>query len=68
MKNPPLTLFALVALSALVFGPGTIQAREPAPAASVSVHLVVTTEPRHGSEVPVINRDDVAVYQGHEHL
>jgi hypothetical protein len=68
MKNPRFMLFVLVALTALVFGPGMIQAREPAPAASVPVHVVVTAEPRHGSDVPPINRDDVAVYQGREHL
>ena len=29
-------------------------------------HLVVTVEPRKGSEVPVITRDDVMVYEGKE--
>src|SRR5947207_15778797 len=28
--------------------------------------MVVTVDPRHGSNVPVINRDDVIVYQGHD--
>jgi hypothetical protein len=30
------------------------------------VHMVVTVEPRHGSNVPVINREDVMVYQGRD--
>ena len=30
------------------------------------MHVVVTVEPRHGSNVPVINREDVMVYQGHD--
>jgi hypothetical protein len=30
------------------------------------VHVVVTVEPRHGSNVPVINREDVMVYQGRD--
>jgi hypothetical protein len=30
------------------------------------VHVVVTVEPRHGSNVPVIQREDVMVYQGHD--
>src|SRR5271156_4712600 len=28
------------------------------------VHLVVTVEPRHGSEAPSVNREDVMVYEG----
>lgn len=32
----------------------------------VPVHMVVTTEARHGSSVPLINREDVTIYQGSE--
>src|SRR5437899_11827432 len=32
----------------------------------IPVHMVVTVEPRHGSNVPVINLEDVMVYQGHD--
>ncbi len=28
------------------------------------VHMIVTVEPRKGSEVPVVNREDVMVYEG----
>lgn len=31
----------------------------------VPTHLVVTAEPRKGSTVPVVNQDDVLVYEGH---
>lgn len=34
--------------------------------AGVPAHLVVTVEPRHGSEVPVITQNEVMVYQGHD--
>jgi|SRR5579872_464321 len=35
-----------------------------APASSgVPAHMVVTVEPRHGSGIPVINREDVMVYE-----
>jgi hypothetical protein len=30
----------------------------------VPAHMVVTVEPRHGSDVPVVNREDVMVYEG----
>jgi hypothetical protein len=42
-------------------------AAQQAPAASgVPAHMVVTVEARKGAEVPVINRDDVMVYEGKE--
>jgi hypothetical protein len=33
------------------------------PANGISAHLVVTVEPHHGSEVPVINQNEVMVYE-----
>jgi hypothetical protein len=39
---------------------------QQAPPPGVPAHLVVTAEPHKGSEVPVINRDDVMVYEGKE--
>jgi hypothetical protein len=30
----------------------------------ISVHMVVTVEPHHGSDAPVVNREDVMVYEG----
>ncbi len=32
----------------------------------VPVHMVVTVEARHGSDVPVVNREDVMVHEGHD--
>ena len=58
------TLGIVLVLGALSMGfPGT-EAQEPTPSGTVPVHLVVTAEARHGSEVPVIRREDVTVYQG----
>jgi hypothetical protein len=34
------------------------------PANGVAVHTVVTVEPHHGANPPVINREDVMVYEG----
>ncbi len=31
-----------------------------------AAHLVVTVEPKHGNTVPIINRDEVMVYEGHD--
>ncbi len=42
-------------------------AGEATPANGTSVHMLVTVEAVHGSNVPVINREDVQVYEGHDH-
>lgn len=55
-----LAAFALLAFAAA-------SAAQQAPAATgVPVHLVVTVEAHKGEETPVINRDDVMVYEGHD--
>jgi hypothetical protein len=58
---PSLTLFVfLFALSSL-----ECAAAQQAPSAGgIPVHILVTVEPKHGSNVPVITRDDVMVHQG----
>ena len=54
---------ALLAVTALATSRVVAQ---QASSTGVPVHMVVTVEPRHGSNVPVINREDVMVYQGHD--
>src|SRR5713101_1702792 len=67
MRKPRLILIAgaLLAVAALPSGLRSAVAQE-ASSNGVPVHVVVTVEPRHGSNVPVINREDVMVYQGHD--
>jgi len=60
-----LILGALFALAALASVPLSAVTQE-ASSTGVPVHVVVTVERRHGSNVPVINREDVMVYQGHD--
>jgi hypothetical protein len=50
---------------AVCVGGASLPAAQQAPAANgVPIHLVVTVEPRHGSEAPAVNREDVMVYEG----
>jgi hypothetical protein len=58
---PSLTLFVfLFALASL-----ECAAAQQAPSAvGIPVHILVTVEPKHGSNIPVITRDDVMVHQG----
>jgi hypothetical protein len=54
-----LTFWSWVALS--------VSAQQSPPAAGgVPVHMVVTVEAHHGSDIPVINREDVMVYEGRD--
>ena len=65
MRKPDLIAGAFLAVAALASGLWSAIAQE-ASSNGVAVHVVVTVEPRHGSNVPVINREDVMVYQGHD--
>jgi len=45
---------------------GSSWAQQPPYAGGVPAHIVVTAEPKHGSTVPIIRKDDVMVYEGHD--
>jgi hypothetical protein len=65
MRKPHLIVGALLAVTALATGLWSVVAQQ-ASSTGVPVHMVVTVEPRHGSNVPVIYREDVMVYQGRD--
>src|SRR5260370_33603999 len=65
MRKPDLIAGAFLAVAALASGLWSAVAQE-ASSNEAAVHVEVTVEPRHGSNVPVINREDVMVYQGHD--
>jgi hypothetical protein len=62
-KNDPFSTAVLAVLLAL---PTISLAQQPIDTNVPSVHMVVTVEPRHGAEAPVVNREDVMVYEGKE--
>jgi hypothetical protein len=43
------------------------QAQQPAPG-TIPVSAVVSVEARHGKDIPVVNREDVRVLEGHDRL
>lgn len=65
MKNRVLwaQTFLLMVLSGLLVSSSAAQ--EASAAAGASSALIVTVEAKHGSTVPVVNREDVMVYEGH---
>lgn len=65
MKIRHFTVTAVLGL-AVWLAPASVAAQQvPAPG-GIPAHLLVTVEPRHGSAVPVINQDEVMVYEGHD--
>jgi len=58
---------ANTALGLLLCLCGTANILAQAPAANgIPVRTIVTVEPHHGNALPVINREDVLVFEGHE--
>ena len=61
-------VFQLLIL-ALIAGLGVRQsavAQQGAAPNGIPVHMIVTVEPKHGANAPVINREDVMVYEGRD--
>jgi hypothetical protein len=46
----------------------TLLKAQESPATGTPVHMIVTAEARHGTDVPVIQKEDVMVYQGRDHV
>src|SRR5438132_14347548 len=65
MRKPHIIFIAGALLAVTALATNRVVAQQ-ASSTGVPVHMVVTVEPRHGSTVPVINREDVTVYQGRD--
>ena len=65
MSQRGLLLRLSLCLTTLLIGTHGLTAQEPA-VNGVPAHMVVTVEARHGSNPPVINREDVMVYESKE--
>jgi len=59
-----ISLVPLIAMILCSLIAASAQDQEASTEAGVPTHLVVTAEPRKGSTVPVINQDDVLIYEG----
>lgn len=55
-----------IAVLILVYAPHPGVAQQASPSAGNTIHTVITVEARHGTSIPVINREDVMVYEGHD--
>jgi hypothetical protein len=66
MNQRCLLMNTTLGLAVWMCGTQTLSAQAAPPANGVAVHTVVTVESHHGSNPPVINREDVMVYEGKE--
>jgi hypothetical protein len=58
---------AVAALGSFLWlGSMCVTAQQGSEPGGIPAHLVVTVEPHHGGEVPVINQNEVMVYEGHD--
>lgn len=55
-----------IGLALCLIESGTTRAQEPPTAGAAPTRLIVTVEPKHGQNVPVINKEEVMVYEGHD--
>jgi len=65
MKNTRL-LIGLLGWMCCASTVGTAVAQETAGAGGIPAHVVVTVEPKHGSNAPAVTREDVMVFEGHD--
>lgn len=56
----------LGAVLALMSGAVPLAAQQPATDQGVPVQMIVSLEAKHGHEIPMITKQDVMVYQGHD--
>lgn len=60
-----LSISGILLVACAVSAPNAL-AQQTQAAGGIPAHIIVTVEPKHGSDVPVINREDVMVYQGQD--
>jgi hypothetical protein len=67
MNKAGFLLSAMGVIVLLAAGAGILAAQTGPEAETVPTHMVVTEAAHRGSNLPVINQDEVVVLQGHEH-
>lgn len=67
MGRSSLRFNVLLVIGIIAATPSLLKAQE-APATGTPVHMVVTAEAHHGADAPVIQKEDVMVYQGRDRV
>jgi hypothetical protein len=67
MDRSCLRVVVLLVIGIIAATPSLLTGQQ-SPATGTPVHMVVTAEARHGSDVPVIKKEDVMVYQGRDRV
>ncbi|HXY78495.1 MAG TPA: hypothetical protein VEH47_06740 [Candidatus Acidoferrales bacterium] len=66
MSKNHLSAMALLEVALLAIGVGSAVGQQTPAPSGVPTHLVVTVEPKKGSDVPAVHREDVMVYEGRD--
>lgn len=66
MRKVPHVVHLIFSVALLLPATRLVLAQQPSTSAGAAVHAVVTVEAHHGTNIPVINREDVMVYEGHD--
>ena len=66
MRSSVALLLSIVASAAWICSSQSARAQQTATSAENPAHIVVTVEPKHGSNTPEIRKEDVMVYEGHD--
>ncbi len=65
MNRVRILILGVLGIAFLGSGVGMLSAQQAAAPGETTAHMVVTVEPKHSSNSPTVNRDDVMVYEGH---
>ncbi len=66
MRNSRFLSTLVFAIAASLGAACNLNAQQAPATNGVPAHMLVTVEPHHGHEVPVVNREDVLVFEGHD--
>ena len=66
MRSSVALLLSMVASSAWIFSAQSACAQQTGTSAENTAHIIVTVEPKHGSNTPEIRKEDVMVYERHD--
>jgi hypothetical protein len=67
MDGSCLRLHVLLVIGVIATTPSLVTGQQ-SPATGTPIHMVVTAEARHGADVPVIQKEDVMVYEGRDRV
>jgi hypothetical protein len=66
MKRNSFSIVLAFEVATLLYASRPVLAQQPPTSPGNTIQVVLTVEANHGTNIPVINREDVMVYEGHD--